>query len=136
MADKSKHFDLGEYGKDACLESVQLGAAVSSSHYGNTYKITGVNSDGQAIVAPVTGTDTPSYVCVRGSEGAQGDIVPMVVRGTVKVTLGDTIAAGAALAIKMAKIQTSTGSSESNVIGWSRVAAADTDTGLIYFQRS
>ena len=136
MADLSKHFDLGEYGKDAVIESVELSGAITSADYGRIAKITGVATDGLSKVAKGSGnTDKANYVIIRGSEGKVGDMVQMLVRGTVKVLFGGAVSAGGSLEAKAGKVIAKAGSASPETCGWSRVTTtADLDTGLIYFQ--
>ena len=136
MADKSPDFEIGEYANtpNCHIDSVELSGALTAAEAGLPLKATGVNSAGLLKVEKATGaTDQAVCVSIQNQYGAVGDIIGALFQGIVKVKFGGDVAAGGVVHSAASKFVKTGGSTKS--LGYSRVvAAADGDTGLIYFR--
>lgn len=129
MADLN-NFELGEYIGPVSLVNVEF---TDTATAGDFLVISGVNSDGQLQVAKQSTDGKPRFFVPKGSDGVNGDIRQVVAKGRIIVGFDGTVATGGNVGIddNLAK---SPGSGVSAKIGYSITkAAAQGDTGLIYF---
>jgi len=137
MADTASDFKLGEFRDDAdnsCeLVAVELAGTVAA---GDLLKITGANTTtGLLKVEKHTAKTSARYVVPTGQGGVSGDIKQVLRKGVIKVTFGSAVAVGAPIYAKGNKIVSAGTSDLGNLCGINAgpAAAADDDTGLVYF---
>ena len=141
MTNKSPDWEIGEYGRGAMLETVELAEALTSADRGTTLKVTGIATDHTLKVSKadaVSGTDTPNFIAIKGSEGAVGDYVEVLLRGDVcvqnvsgAIAVGDPITSKAG---RIAKVPAPVANVYPNPIGFARAVFADGDDGLVCFR--
>ena len=131
MTDFAPNFALGEdVTKSAEYIMVEYGGTVAA---GDALKVTGVNSYGQPIVQTHTGTLKAR--AIASFAGVSGDKKKAIYRGQTKITYGGAIAANASISFSSNKAITQAAAGDGLDNGWTiSVAAANNDTGLIYFE--
>lgn len=130
MADKNPDWKMGEYRGKTEREAVECGGTVTA---GDILKVTGINADGQPIVQKHTAATTAIYVAPLQSDGVTGDIIEVVKKGIIKVNIGSNVTPGSLIKVKANEAVASATGASGNHIGFSRVAGADGDEGIIDF---
>ena len=131
MADKNEDWKMGEYRGMVEREAVEYGESIKA---GDLLKITGINADGQPIVAKHTAATTVIYAAPLQSDGVAGDIKEVVCRAEgIKVNIGSDVDPGGLIKAKANKAVAATTAASGNHIGWSRIDGAAGDTGIIAF---
>ena len=139
MANKSDGLEVGTYLRGAQLETVELAEALTASDRGLPLKVTGIAADHTLKVSKAdTAADTPNFVSIKGSEGAVGDYVEVLLKGDVVVkTVDGAITVGSPITNKdgvFAALPSDTTGYYPHSVGFARSEFADGDDGLVCFR--